>query len=197
MLPLLFHQRENFLDCISSMSRRTVARHCGISVDHVVKAIPLPSSAEHAGTTVIAPDSLTVAGLFSFVGSVHPCRTEKAMLSLQVAACTMGNFFELLRVSREWCEKYGTDPIIASEYLASLYKGIATADVKRVCSLPDGYDRLVDEQTPGGFNEQLVTKMRDAHFYSTFVEGMDTIMKQFQQSVEEEARALEEKYKRD
>ena len=73
----------------------------------------------------------------------------------------------------------GADPVQASASLASLYKGIATADVKRVCSDPQGYDKLVAEQTPGGFNAQLIHMLRDADVYKSYVEGLDVLMEQF------------------
>ena len=105
------------------------------------------------------------------------------MLSLQVSACLMGNFFNMLRVSRDWCVSRGTEPVVASEYLASLYQGIAAADVKRVCSLPEGYDQLVAEQTPGGFNEQIVSRLREKGVYDAYVEALDDINRQFEEKL--------------
>ena len=83
--------------------------------------------------------------------------------------------------------------MVASEYLASLYKGISTADVKRVCSDPQGYDRLVEEQTPGGFNAQLVQQMRDAGVYDAYVKGLDSLMDQLSASTNKSDKKCDKK----
>jgi pyrroline-5-carboxylate reductase len=109
-----------------------------------------------------------VANIFSMVGSVHPCRTPEAMNALLASACLMGNFFRTLQESRNWCIAQGTDPVVASEYLASLYNGIIGADVKRVCSDPHGYEKLIAEQTPGGFNRRLIEMLDKEGIYKQY-----------------------------
>jgi hypothetical protein len=88
---------------------------------------------------------------------------------------------EHFRESRDWCQEQGCDPVVASEYLASLYTGIVGADVKRVCSDPKGFDKLLDEQTPGGFNHRLVEMMDEKHVYQSFRVGLSILAEELNQ----------------
>ena len=167
------------VSCISTLSLASLASLADLPLARVVRAIPLPSSACQLGTTIVCPPHEPTVRLFNLIGTTHVCEREEQMPPLQAVGCSMGPFFRLLAVSRNWCEKRGVEPQVASEFLASLYRGLVMADVQRVASDVHGYDHLVQEQTKGGFNEQMIGRLESAEAFAAFENGWDALLEQF------------------
>ena len=66
----------------------------------------------------------------------------------------MGPFYRLLKSNRDWLVKKGIPENDASFFVTKLYMSMIT-DAEEDCSNPNRLDALIDEQTPGGLNEQV------------------------------------------
>lgn len=71
------------------------------------------------------------------------------MQTLQAVTSLMGPFFELLNASTRWAAAQGVQEAQAARFAAAMFRGLA-GDAMEVTSQPNGFQYLVDEQTPVG-----------------------------------------------
>ena len=76
------------------------------------------------------------------------------MRAMMVPTCLMGPFYGILQSNRDWLMKQGVPAKDASYFLGKVYFSMIK-DLERNCEDPAHIEKLIDEQTPGGLNEQV------------------------------------------
>lgn len=126
----------------------------------------LPSIAKQEGCALIIPKSNpqqkqanpTIATIHRFLdlcGGYVECETEELMNVMITPTCLMGPFYGILRQNQEWLVNKGVPQEDATYFIGKQYASMM-ADAERGChNNPQHFEDLVEEQTPGGLNEQV------------------------------------------
>lgn len=136
---------------------------------YLVRVVPLPSAATHASTTVISPADELVAGVFNLVGTT--IQVPDAQLSvLWAATALMGPIYALQRATAEWVVAQGVRPEAADAFVGSFFHSV-TKDSRK-----GQFDSLVDKQTAGGLNEQVIAELTTAGVFAHVTSALDKIL---------------------
>jgi pyrroline-5-carboxylate reductase len=127
----------------------------------IVRAVPLPCAAIHAGPVALYPaegDAYnTVSKLFNPLGSVIPLSDESQLEILAVITALMAPYYAMVEKITAWAERQGIARKDAAAYTASMFEALS----RIAASAEDGdAGRLAREcMTPGGLNELAMQVM--------------------------------------
>ncbi len=155
---LTFQSTHTVCSLVSTASLESITRWCA-PAETVARAIPLPAVAHHRGTTILTPPLPLITAAFDALGSAVAVESEAQMRKMMAVTCLMGQLYEQQRVTQRWMEDEGVPAELASRYIGAIFHTI-TGDSMDATSTTFG--DLVDEQTPGGLNEQVVRELREA-----------------------------------
>ena len=145
---------------------------------NVSKMICLPAIARHQGVCLLCSPTrnLLLEKLFDSVGGVLSVRTEDELNACMMTTCVMGPIYGIMRQSRDWLEKNTNLSQSEASYLvAKQYQG-AIQDTVIDCSNPARFDDLIEEQTPGGLNEQALKNLESLGGLDAYDQVMDAIL---------------------
>lgn len=129
----------------------------------VSKMICLPSIARHQGVALhCAPQSPNplLTKLFDAMGGVVTCDTEEQMQAAMISTCIMGPGYGLMRNNRKWLEETGGLSRKDASYLViKMYQGMIQDLADRMEGNDEILEELIEEQTPGGLNEQSLRNL--------------------------------------
>jgi hypothetical protein len=94
------------------------------------------------------------------------------MAKMQTMTGLMGSYYGQLRACHEWLVERGVNSADASTYVGAIMLSIAE-DGKAAGS--GGFQRLIDEQTPGGYNEQGLRELTVAGVFDEYKATMTSI----------------------
>jgi len=149
----------------------TVRRCIQAKVEHI-KVIPLPPIAHHVGVSIVCPKHQPTIDLFNLLGKAFAVSNDKDKSVLQTITCLMGPFYNLLVTVAEWAEERGIKKQTAGEYTAHFFDSIVK-DAVKVSDQPDGFKKLVSEQTPGGFNEFANRQLKESGVFAEYRRVLD------------------------
>jgi len=143
----------------------------------VVRAIPLPPVALHKGATVMTPRHAAVVELFDSLGTAVPVDDEDQMKKLMCMTALMGQLYAQQREAARWLGAQGIEGGVAAKYVGAIFHSVTydSADAG-----PHTLDELVDEQTPGGLNEQVIREMTEAGAYAALTDSLDGVLARIQ-----------------
>jgi pyrroline-5-carboxylate reductase len=126
----------------------------------------LPTVAKNEGCGLIVPKSndqdhvnnpniRTLLQMIELLGGYVECETEEIMNVMITPTCLMGPMYGILCQNRDWLVKKGV-PLQDATYFVGRQYWSMMQDAERGChDEPNRFDDLVEEQTPGGLNEQV------------------------------------------
>ena len=125
--------------------------------------ICLPSIANHQGVCLhCSPKTPNprLTNMFRQVSGVVTLRTEKEMEAAMVSSCIMGPVYGIMKEGRDWLLGHTSlSPQEASYLIIQQFIG-AVQDAEKECETnPHRLDDLIEEQTPGGLNEQALANL--------------------------------------
>jgi len=137
-------------------------------------ALPLPSVARHVGPIAVFPGESSVVNLLARVGQTLVAPDLEQLRILWSSTALIAPFYALIDETTQWATVAGADRQIAGPYVAAMFHALAVL----AREIPDGlYSNLVaDAATPGGFNEQALTQIREHGGYRAFLEALDSIL---------------------
>lgn len=100
------------------------------------------------------PLSSSLLPLFKSIGGYIECETEEIMRAMMVPTCLMGPLYGVMKRNQDWLVEQGVPAKDASYFLGKQYFAMIR-DAERNCGDPKHIDDLIEEQTPGGLNEQV------------------------------------------
>jgi len=143
----------------------------------VVRAIPLPPVATHRGATIMCPPHERVTPLFESLGTCVAVEDEEMMKKMMPVTALMGQLYAQQLATQHWLEAQGVDTSSAAKWTGAVYHCV-TSDSAR--PLPHTFQHLVDEQTKGGLNEQVIREMREAGAYAALSDSLDGCLARIQ-----------------
>ena len=171
---LNFDSRHTVVSLVSTAQLAMLKEVCApIPTDRVIRAIPLPSVAKHHGACVMSPPHPLVVSLFDSLGTVVAVETEEQMKKMMPVTALMGQFYAQQRETARWLRANGVEPAAASKWTGAVFHSMSydSAD-----PTPHTFAELVDEQTPGGLNEQVVREMTEAGAYKALSDSLDNCL---------------------
>ena len=111
------------------------------------------SEADH--TSLIVPKgSPKIKAILESLGGCVECEDEDIMRKLMVTTSLMGPLYGIMRQNAEWLVKHGVNTLDANRFVSGTYLSIVQ-DAEARCKEEGIFNDLVNEQTPGGLNEQV------------------------------------------
>jgi len=148
--------RHTLVSLVSTANLETLRQDSGLDQDKVSKMICLPSVAKLQGVCLHCPEQESgsiLTSLFEELGGCVQAKNEDILEAMMLATCIMGPMYGIMRRNRDWLVEKGLDPTDANYLITKQYLG-AIQHADNFASSPRGLDDLVEEQTPGGLNEQ-------------------------------------------
>eukprot|EP00397_Hematodinium_sp_SG-2012_P065903 GEMP01097122.1.p1 GENE.GEMP01097122.1~~GEMP01097122.1.p1 ORF type:complete len:126 (+),score=25.83 GEMP01097122.1:145-522(+) len=102
------------------------------------------------------------------------CLRLQTKRSLKLQACTsvMGHQYRQMVALHDWACAQGVPKDIGKAYLGAFFNSISFEPME---SQHDDFRRLVEEQTPGGLNEQVVKEMEAHGTFAHLQEAVDKV----------------------
>jgi pyrroline-5-carboxylate reductase len=92
----------------------------------------------------------------------------------------MGPIYGMMRQSRDWLTKHGNiSQGVASYLVAKQFQGMIQ-DAVSDCENPHRLEELIQEQTPGGLNEQALRNLESLGALESYDKVMDAILSRIQ-----------------
>jgi len=140
----------------------------------IVRAIPMPPIRLGKGPVAIFPPNKRIKNLFDKIGTVIEIKNEKLSKNFWAISSTMASFYELLNVLSNWLIRKKTNKLDARKYVTLLYSALAELTIIN-SSKP--IKNLVNEQTPGGLNWQVVNELKKSGYYKLLEKSLKRIYK--------------------
>jgi len=169
-------ERHVLVSLASTNNLEELATTSKLPSERVYKMICLPSVATQQGICLKVPKGNSILkSLFESLGGCVECENEEMMKVLMAPTGQMGPFYRLLKSNRDWLVKKGIPENDASFFVTKLYMSMIT-DAEEDCSNPNRLDALIDEQTPGGLNEQSIKNLESLDIYKAYDLALDATL---------------------
>ena len=139
--------------------------------------IGLPSVAFGEGVCLYCTPTPTpiLTTLFESLGGCVSLETESQMETCMVSTCMQGPLYGIMRRQSNWLVRNaGLSPEKATYLITKQYVGMVQDADRRPLSA-ERLDDLVEEQTPGGLNEQALSNLDKQGGLSAFDNVMDAV----------------------
>ena len=134
--------------------------------------------ARHQSVSLVVPKqphNTVLTDMLASLGGFIECETEDTMNTMMVVCNLMGGLYGTLRNYRDWLVRHGVSPQQASYYVGRQYWGMMQ-DAVYECENPSRFDDLVEEQTPGGLNEQVLGNLEKLGVFDAYDTAMDAVL---------------------
>lgn len=121
----------------------------------------------------MTPRHAPVAALFSKLGTVVEVDSEEEMRKMIGITCLMGQLYAQQLAAQSWLQEQGVDAGAAARWVGAVYH---TVSYDSATPGPDTFASLVEEQTPGGLNEQVLREMREAGASLALRDSLDDVL---------------------
>jgi pyrroline-5-carboxylate reductase len=147
--------------------------------DSIAKMICLPAVATLQGISLVTPPQQTlhpvILPMLSALGGFVECDTQHQMNAMMVPTGMMGSMYGLLKTNRDWLVTQGVNPKDASYVVAQQYSSMMQ-DALEDCTNPERFEELIEEQTPGGLNEQALQNLGNQGVWGAYEKVMDALL---------------------
>eukprot|EP00550_Attheya_septentrionalis_P007454 CAMPEP_0198295928 /NCGR_PEP_ID=MMETSP1449-20131203/30200_1 /TAXON_ID=420275 /ORGANISM="Attheya septentrionalis, Strain CCMP2084" /LENGTH=289 /DNA_ID=CAMNT_0043996367 /DNA_START=287 /DNA_END=1156 /DNA_ORIENTATION=+ len=179
-------ERHTLVSLVSTSKLDNLIAMSGLSSDRVVKMICLPRVSECDNVSLLVPPGNNVVNtMCQSLGGYVECKDEEEMQVMMCGTALMGPLYGILNRNCEWLTKRGVSAKDAESFLGSVYQGMIQDAVSRhqTDANEDGtmfFKEMIDEQTPGGLNEQALKHIQDQGALDAYDSAMDAIHERLQ-----------------
>jgi len=152
--------------------------------------ICLPAVADLEGTPLLVPTAPSTSNLPSLISTLGgskdsciQCENEDIMEAMMVSTCMMGPVYGLLKANRDFLIEKGVPAKDANNVVARQYWGMTKDALVRSQEEGreiDSLDVLIEEQTPGGLNEQTLRNLESAGVMDRYKDAMESVLARIQ-----------------
>lgn len=174
--------RHTLVSLVATSNVDDLVQGSGLPRESVFKMICLPPIAQRRGCALLQPavPSSTVPHpyllpMLESLGGCVVCPTDKIMNAMIIPSTLMGPMYGLMKNNRDWLVEQGVSSSDASYFVGRTYLSVVQ-DAERDGRDPKRFDDLIEEQTPGGLNEQNLKSMTERGVYDSYNEVMDAML---------------------
>ncbi|KAL3939156.1 MAG: hypothetical protein SGBAC_006064 [Bacillariaceae sp.] len=172
------NERHTLVSLVSTAKLEDVVQDSKLDATKVSKMICLPSIARHQGVSLhcCPTKNRFLTSLFQATGGVSTLQSEPELEAAMMTTCVMGPIYGMMKHGRDWLTQHtNLSAAEASELVVKQYVG-AVLDAEKDCDQPTRLEDLIEEQTPGGINEQALRNMEQMGGMETQTKVMDAIL---------------------
>lgn len=183
--------KHTLVSLVSTASLQDLQTYSQLPGSGIYKIICLPAVAYNEGICLLQSFTPTVAderqqyqfkrlhNLLETLGGVVMADDDHHMSAMMVPSGLMGSFYGILRNNRDWLVRStGMHPDRAT-YVVTRYYNSMLQDCVRQCAVEDeasaALDRLIEDQTPGGLNEQGLKNLQILGVMKSYDQIQDAI----------------------
>eukprot|EP00804_Cyclotella_cryptica_P016590 CCRYP_001924-RC/>CCRYP_001924-RC protein AED:0.17 eAED:0.17 QI:74/1/1/1/0.66/0.57/7/2282/374 len=166
---------------VSTSKVDDLIRKTNLPPNKVYKMICLPPIAQREGCALLQPPASNNNGhpylksMLDALGGCVECANDDIMNAMMIPGCLMGPMYGIMRNNRDWLVKQGVPPEDASYFIGRTYLSIVQ-DAERDSREPARFDELIQEQTPGGLNEQSLRNLEQQGVFDAYNNAMNAIL---------------------
>ncbi|KAL3817393.1 hypothetical protein ACHAXA_011022 [Cyclostephanos tholiformis] len=116
-----------------------------------------------------------IKSVLNALGGYVECRDDDIMDVMMITTCMMGPMYGIMRTNRDWLVSRGVSPMDASYFVGRSYLSMVQDAVVDCDINPRRFDDLIEEQTPGGLNEQALGNLHVQGTFDSYNRTMDAI----------------------
>jgi len=167
---------------VSTSKLQSLINNSGLKAEQVFKMICLPAVQELEGTPLLVPKTSTsTSTLYTLLSSLGSgtciqCENESIMEAMMVSSCMMGPIYGLMKKNRDFLIKQGVPAQDASNVVGRQYFAMVKDAILECNTNPKRFDELIDEQTPGGLNEQSLGNLEMLGFMDDYEQAMSAVL---------------------
>lgn len=170
------------ISLVSTAGLEDLKSFSGLAKENIYKMICLPAVAHQEGVSLVVPPISTDTStslplvkkmelMLTALGGFVDCQNETEMKKMMISTGLMGPFYGILRQNRDYLVKSGISSEKASYFLTNIYSNM----IKDALLSDKSFDELIEEQTPGGLNEQALRNMDQLGVYESYGKVMDAL----------------------
>ncbi|KAL7578385.1 hypothetical protein ACA910_012785 [Epithemia clementina (nom. ined.)] len=174
--------RHLLVSLVSTSELGDLCEDSGLPKDSIYKMICLPAVASHDGVCLLTPPvptsshgGETLKALLQSLGGVVEAGSEDEMSVMMVTTGLMGSFYGILKNNRDWLVRQGV-PVEKASFLVGRQYRAMVLDADSRCSNPTAFEELIDEQTPGGLNEQGLSNLNQLGALEMYDKVQDALL---------------------
>jgi len=175
---LTIGRETTLVSLVSTSKLKKLIERSGLPSEKVYKMICLPAVAELQGTPLLVPPNTSELNrLFSTLGggTCINCKDESKMEAMMVTTAMMGPMYGLMRRNRDYLISQGV-PANDSSFVVGRQYFAMVKDALFNCENPNRFDELIEEQTPGGLNEQTLKNLQAEGFFNNYEKAMEAVL---------------------
>lgn len=195
------NEEHTLVSLVSTSKVEDLIQKSGLPRNQVFKMICLPAIAKREGCALLQPapaptpttnnndnnnnidaagsTTINVKSMLDALGGCVECKNDDIMNTMMVTTAQMGPLYNVMRNNRDWLVKQGVSSKDASYFVGRSYLSM-TQDAERGCQDPNRFDDLVEEQTPGGLNEQSLKNLEVQGVLGFYDQSMDAVFSRLQ-----------------
>lgn len=177
---LRFKASQTVVSMISTATHQDLARLCApVKTENIIRVVPLPAVKHLNGTTLVFPPHEQVRKFFDYLGTSIPVEDTNVLHKLQSTTALMGDMYQRMHTVQTWLVNKGVPKQTACQCVVGIFHTVI-ADSRIACKASsDAFIQLVNEQTPGGMNEQVIREQKEAGSYKNLIASLDSIEQRF------------------
>mmetsp|Transcript_9692 Transcript_9692/g.20975 ORF Transcript_9692/g.20975 Transcript_9692/m.20975 type:complete len:433 (+) Transcript_9692:91-1389(+) len=164
--------RHILVSLVSTANLQDLMKDSKLDMARVSKMICLPSIASHKGVALLCcgdnsnsngTTKRLLVDLFGAMGGVVALDTEADLEACMVTTCTMGPLYGTMKKQRDWLlnktdslSKDDATFLVIKQFAGAIFDAERATSTETTFALDTRLEDLIEEQTPGGLNEQAL-----------------------------------------
>ena len=173
VLPRLqFREDQKIVSLIAVTTINLIKKFIG-DMHHVVRAVPLPTVAQHMGPIILYPDDPEAGNIFKKIGTLFAVSSERDIGLLASVTALISPYFALVGAVSDWTQTGGIDESVAHQYTVSMFHAL---NLQAMTMDKSNFSELaVEAATPGGLNEQALAIINAKGGISAFLDALNAV----------------------
>lgn len=147
------------------------------SVQHISRAIPLPTVVHHNCPIPVFNPNQTVLQILGAIGQPLEVGTEKELHSIWTLTGLITPYYDLMGTLSQWTQKNGVEEKVANKYMADLFQSLSYAAQH---SKEINFGELANHAaTPNGMNEQAGKEIHAHGGHEIYKTASDNLLAKF------------------
>ena len=172
LLPLNF-RKEHIVVSVIAIRPLSEIREYVSPAHEIIRAVPLPPIAKHAGPVIFYPNHKKIAGLFASTAHSIPVSKEDDLIVLSAITGLIAPYYALLTEICKWAALAGVDEKVATEYSLAMFQAMSYLAIE---SGRDLKGLAAEAATPGGLNEQALRDLNNVNAFKPFLDTLDRLL---------------------
>ena len=171
-----FAARHTIVHVAAGMNLADV-QECYKGAGHVLRAVPLPFTAERIGPVVLFGHDENCEALLSLLGEVISAPSEKDLEILAAVTGVMVPYYAVVNEMVKWTQSKGMEYVTARDYVCSMNSALSRLLI--IGNVKDIEAHMKENATPGGMNEQALNILNKCNAFRPWQSALEAVGKRY------------------